>query len=105
MKIVDFKKIIRYFSFRGSDGPKRDVYRDWKIINIFFAIVFILVILMDGYVSWANLSGLDRNVVLEEVKPAAINKASLNSALEKIKKRQAQFEDKLNAPVVLDPSL
>lgn len=105
MKRVDFHEIIRYFNFHGSSGDKRVVFRDWKIINIFFAVVFVLAVIADGYVAWVNLKKLNDDTVAVNGKSAVINKESLNSALEKIKKRQTQFEDKTSAPATKDPSM
>jgi len=105
MKTVDFSKIIGYFNFHSSVGERRAVYRDWKIINVFFAVIFVLAVVADGYIAWVNLSNLGNDAVLENKTPPVINRNSLNIALDKIKKKQIQFEDKLSAPAMRDPSI
>ena len=87
---IDFKKIIRYLNPSNVDNLEAiNPYRDWKAAVIFSAISLIIILSADGYVLWKSLHVINENIVLEE--PAAItaiNKSSLNKAIEAIKAKE-----------------
>ena len=103
---IDFKKILRYINPNNVDNLEAiNPYRDWKVSVIFSCIFLSVVLLADGYVLWKSLHVINENIVLEEQTAiTAINKSSLNKAIEAIKAKEEQFKKPFDAKIT-DPSL
>ena len=65
----------------------------------------VVILLADGYVLWKSLHVINENIVSEEpVAITAVNRASLNKAIEAIKAKEEQFKKPFNEKIT-DPSL
>ncbi len=95
MKIVDFKKILPYFS-KG---------KDWQIIIVLFAVFMATIIVMNTYI-FLNIEKDVRQPVNVEVSTQMLKRDLLNSALKGIQEKEKQFNQNLQVkPKISDPSL
>ena len=107
MKKFDFKRIIRYFNYRSENGVSINVLRDWKAVFYCFIVLAVSFSLLDAYLFLKYQeelkSEIDTGPVQEEVL-ITVNRNSLNSVLEELKRKERQFEKKLSEQNMKDPS-
>ncbi|RJQ30819.1 hypothetical protein C4572_03595 [Candidatus Parcubacteria bacterium] len=101
---TDFKKIIRYLNPNGPDISKINPVRDWKWLVLLFAFLGMVVVAAEGYFIRKSLHIMDETIILEEQPLKLINRAALNSAIERIKAREEQFKKKMDISIK-DPSI
>ncbi len=95
MKIVDFKKILSYFS-KG---------KDWQIMIALFAIFLATIIAINAYIFFKIEKDV-RQPINVEVEAQTLNRDLLNRALSGIQEKEKQFNQNLQErPIISDPSL
>ncbi len=95
MKIVDFKKILQYFS-KG---------KDWQIIIVLFAILLAIIIATSAYI-FLKIEKDVRQPVNVEVEAQTLKRDLLNRVLSDIQEKEKQFNQNLQVkPKINDPSL
>ncbi len=91
MKIVDFKKIISYFNFQ--------VDRDWKTVLLGFALLLIIVFLLNGYIFWKYQKELSAEIKIEEAKVITVDRNTLQKVIDEIDRKERQYKK----PVIMTP--
>ncbi len=95
MKIVDFKKILPYFS-KG---------KDWQIIIVLFAIFLATIIAINAYIFFKIEKDV-RQPINVQVEAQTLKRDLLNRVLSGIQEKEKQFNQNLQVkPSINDPSL
>ncbi len=97
MKAVDFKKIISYFNFHTD--------RDWKTVLLGFALLLIIVFLLNTSIFWKYQKGLSAEIKTEEAKVITIDRSSLQKVIDEIDRKERQYNENLVPQEIKDPSL
>jgi hypothetical protein len=102
------KEIKKLFSFPGIDKEKKESApsRDWRIIVLMSAIVFVLSLAFHGYLFMRVNDDSLFAVTVKNEEPVAFNKENFERILNIFDQQDTTFEKLKNEPLTaVDPSL
>lgn len=104
MKKINFKNLFSYFLYQNDSGTKIKIMRDWKLLILFFVLSLVIMIATVSFIFWKIIGDVDREIYIDNAKEITINRSGLKDVLNGINIQKINFDKKINAPDMSDPS-
>lgn len=103
----DFKRAIRYFNYRTPSGVSIKVLRDWKVVFYCFIVFALLFSVMDIFLFLKYREEMKSEIGAKSVQEEPlimVDRNSLDSVLDELKRKEVLFEKKMSAPKMKNPA-